>query len=61
MIALQSFVAEQIYMLKKKSEEIQILSNNENKTLINNLLDQTGLPENVFRSKDTIIKLIMEN
>ena len=48
-------------MLKKKSEEIQILSNNENKTLINNLLDQTGLPENVFRSKDTIIKLIMEN
>ena len=48
-------------MLKKKSEEIQILSNNENKTLINNLLDQTGLLENVFRSKDTIIKLIMEN
>lgn len=61
MIALKSFAAEQIYMLKKKSEEIQILSNNENKTLINNLLDQTELLENVFRSKDTIIKLIMEN
>lgn len=61
MIALKSFAVEQIYMLKKKSEEIQILSNNENKTLINNLLDQTELLENVFRSKDTIIKLIMEN
>lgn len=61
MIALKSFAAEQIYMLKKKSEEIQILSNNENKTLINNLLDQTELLENVFCSKDTIIKLIMEN
>ena len=39
MIALKSFVVDQIYMLKKMSDEKQILSNNENKALINNLID----------------------
>ena len=46
MIALKSFVAEQMYMLRKKFEvkkfeEKQILSNNENK-----LLDQIELLKN---------------
>ena len=39
MIALKSFVVDQIYMLKKMSDEKQILSNNENKALIDNLID----------------------
>ena len=40
---------------QEKVREIQILSNNENNTLINNLIDQTKLLENVLRSKDTVI------
>ena len=48
-------------MLKKKSDEKQILSNNESKALINNFIDQNEFLKNEFRSKDTIIKLIIEN
>ena len=40
MIARKSFVVDKIYMLKVKSDEKQLLSNNENKALINNLIDQ---------------------
>ena len=51
----------QIYMLKKKSDEKQILSNNKSKPLINNLIDQVEFFENELRSKDTIIKPIITN
>ena len=51
----------QIYMLKKKSDEKQILSNNKSKPLINNLIDQVEFFENELRSKDIIIKLIIIN
>ena len=51
----------QIYMLKKKSDEKQILSNNKSKALINNLIDQVEFFENELRSKDIIIKLIIIN
>ena len=48
-------------MLKKKSDEKQILSNNKSKALINNLIDQVEFFENDLRSKDIIIKLIIIN
>ena len=48
-------------MLKKKSDEKQTLLNNENKVLINNVIDQIEFLKNELRSKDTIIKLIIEN
>ena len=48
-------------MLKKKSDEKQTLSNNENKALINNLIDQIEFLKNELRSKDIIIMLIIEN
>ena len=48
-------------MLKKKSDEKQILSNNKSKVLINNLIDQVEFFENELRSKDIIIKLIIIN
>ena len=48
-------------MLKNKSDEKQILTNNENKALINNLIDQIEFLKNELRSKDTVIKLIIEN
>ena len=48
-------------MFKEQSGKKPILSNNENKTLINNLIDQIEFLKNELRSKDTIIKLIMEN
>ena len=48
-------------MLKKKSDEKQILSNNKSKALINNLIDQVEFFENELRSKDIIIKLIIIN
>ena len=38
-------------MLKKKSEEKQILSNNENKALINNLIDQIEFLKNELLAK----------
>ena len=61
MIVLKSFVVDQTYMLRKKSDDKQILSNNESKALINNLIDQIEFLKNELRSKDTIIKLIIEN
>ena len=61
MIAPKPFEVDQLYILKKKSDEKQILSNNKNKALINNLIDQIKFLKNDFRSKDAIIKLIMEN
>ena len=61
MIVLKSFVVDQTYMLKKRSDDKQILSNNESKALINNLIDQIEFLKNELRSKDTIIKLIIEN
>ena len=48
-------------MLKEKSDEKQILSNNEKKTLINNLIAQIKLLKNKLRSKGTIIKLTIKN
>ena len=48
-------------MLKEKSDEKQILSNNEKKTLINNLIAQIKLLKNKLRSKETIIKLTIKN
>ena len=48
-------------MFKKKSDEKQILLNNKNKALITNLIDQIEFLKNEFRSKDTTIKLIIEN
>ena len=61
MIALKSFVVDQIQMLKKKSDKKQILSNNENKVLINNITEQIEFLKNELCSKDTIIKLFIEN
>ena len=48
-------------MLKKKSDEKQILSNNANKALINNISDQIEFLKNELHSKDTPIKLIIKN
>ena len=48
-------------MLKKKSDENQILLNNENKALINNLTDQIEFLKKGLRSKGTVIKLFIEN
>ena len=61
MIALKSFVVDEIYVLNKKCDEKQILSNNENKALINKLIDRIVFLKNELRSKDTIIKIIIEN
>ena len=40
MIALKSLVVDQVYKLKKNSDEEQNLPNNENKVLLNNLFYQ---------------------
>ena len=48
-------------MLKKKSDKKQILSNNENKVLINNITEQIEFLKNELCSKDTIIQLFIEN
>ena len=61
MVVLKYFVLDQIYMLKKKSDEKQTFLNNENKALSNNLIDQIEFLKNKFCRKDTIIKLIIEN
>ena len=42
-------------MLKKKTDEKQILSNKEKKALINNLIDQIEFLKNELRSKGNII------
>ena len=61
MVVLKYFVVDQIYMLKKKSDEKQTFLNNENKALSNNLIDQIEFLKNELFRKDTIIKLIIEN
>ena len=61
MVVLKYFVVDQIYMLKKKSDEKQTFLNNENKALSNNLIDQNEFLKNELCRKDTIIKLIIEN
>ena len=48
-------------MLKKKFDEKQILSNNENKALINNLIAHIAFLKNELCSKETIIKPIAKN
>ena len=43
------------------SDKKKILSNNENKALINNSTDEIEFTKNELRRKETIIKLIIEN
>ena len=43
------------------SDKKKILSNNENKALINNSIDEIEFTKNELRRKETIIKLIIEN
>ena len=61
MIVIKSLEVDQIYMLKTKADEKQILLNNENKALSNNFIDQIEFLKNELRSQDTIIILIIEN
>ena len=61
MIALKSFVVDQIYLLKKRSNERETSTSDDTKILISNLTDQIEFLKNELRSKDTIIKLILEN
>ena len=61
MIALKSFVVDQIYLLKKRSNERENSTSDDTKILISNLTDQIEFLKNKLRSKDTIIKLILEN
>ena len=55
MIALKSFVVDQIYMMKKRSND------KDDEVLIKNLLDQIEFLKQELKSKDTIIKMILEN
>ena len=48
-------------MLKKKSDENQVLSDNKNIALNNNLGDQIAFLKNELRSKDIITKLVIKN
>ena len=61
MIALKSFVVDQRYLLKKRSNEWENSTSDDTKILISNLTDQIEFLKNELRSKDTIIKLILEN
>ena len=61
MIALKSFVVDQIYLLKKRSNERENSTSDDTKILISNLTDQIEFLKNELRSKDAIIKLILEN
>ena len=61
MIALKSFVVDQIYLLEKRSNERENSTSDDTKILISNLTDQIEFLKNELRSKDTIIKLILEN
>ena len=54
-IALKSFVIDQIYMFKKRSNE------KDNRDLIKSLFDQIEFLKQELKSKDTIIKMILEN
>ena len=55
LIALKSFVLDQIYMVKKRSND------KDDELLIKNLLDQIEFLKQELKSKDTIIKMILEN
>ena len=55
MIALKSLVVDQIYMVKKRSND------KDDELLIKNLLDQIEFLKQELKSKDTIIKMILEN
>ena len=55
MIALKSFVVDQIYMVKRRS------SDKDDQLLIKNLLDHIEFLKQELKSKDTIIKMILEN
>ena len=48
-------------MLKKKSDENQVLSDNKNIALNNSLGDQIAFLKNELRSKDIITKLVIKN
>ena len=55
LIALKSFVVDHIYMVKKRSND------KDDELLIKNLLDQIEFLKQELKSKDTIIKMILEN
>ena len=55
MIALKSFVVDQIYMVKKRSND------KGDELLIKNLLDQIEFLKQELKSEDTVIKMILEN
>ena len=55
MITLKLFAVDQIYMVKKRS------NNKDDELLIKNLLDQIEILKQILKSKDTIIKIILEN
>ena len=54
MIALKSFVLDQIYMVKKRSND------KDDELLIKNLLDQMEFLKQELKSKETIVKMIQE-
>ena len=55
LITLKSFVVDQIYMVKKRSND------KDDELLIKNLLDQIEFLKQELKSKDAIIKMILEN
>ena len=55
MIALKSFVVDQIYVVKKRSND------KDDDLLIKNLLNQIEFLKQELKRKDTIIKMILEN
>ena len=54
MIALKSFVVDQIYMVKKRSND------KDGELLIKNLLDLIEFLKQKLKGKDTTIKMILE-
>ena len=54
MIALKSFVVDKIYIVKKISND------KDDEILIKNLLDQIEFLKQQLKSKDAIIKMILE-
>ena len=54
MIALKSFVGDKIYIVKKISND------EDDEILIKNLLDQIEFLKQQLKSKDAIIKMILE-
>ena len=54
MIALKSFVVDKIYIVKKISND------EDDEILIKNLLDQIEFLKQQLKSKDAIIKMILE-